>query len=99
MKIEMIIYFDNSQPTQAIGDQEQMATEVEDPPTEEDSKGPAGKDTLGQETPADLSANSSTASSVSPTLPPPPLFVNALNLQPNTTTTNTTAATKATTST
>ena len=94
MKIEMIIYFDDSQSTQAIGDQEQM----EDPPTEEDSKGPAGKDTLGQETPADPSANSSTASSVSPTLPPPPLFVNALNLQPNTTTTNTTAATKTTTS-
>jgi hypothetical protein len=87
---------DEVQPEQSDRETEQPDRETEQPQpphphTEPDTveATPADNTTTTQQDtsspqPATTSARSSASSSVSPTLPPPALFVNALNLQPST---------------
>ena len=79
---------EDTQPTQTEG------TDIKQEPVDEPKAPPpattATEHPSHSPNPQTTSTYSSASSSVSPTLPPPALFVNALNLQPHTGNTNTT---------
>ena len=81
---------EETQPTQTEGtDTKQLDLEPADEPKLPPPATTATEHPSHSPNPQTTSTYSSASSSVSPTLPPPALFVNALNLQPHTGNTNT----------